>query len=425
MDSTDSEGNEVFQEKIKVPKHLIEKKRRARINNCLGELKKLVIEKDFLKGHRSSKLEKADILELTVEYLKRKAKPPYPVAVDGNTSDVQTRLYKRGYRECLEQVSRHLKTTGIEQSVSNSLLAELETVAQKVISKDSRMKGTNITSSYAETHSHTSVPKHSAQSDGPHHHLKCVASTTETHLATSTNSPKEQSHQNFKISPKAKEEIDQKWQMAPCNVYNSTSLMTDVSRLPSASMVTDVSRLPSASMVTDVSRLPSASMVTDVSRLPSASMVTDVSRLPSASMVTDVSRLPSASMVTDVSRLPSASIKSPREQMVHVDTHDVPSMCPVFGGLQSLTVLVPCQVLASAIPQINTTQHQTLGHICEHAELRSLGHHPGYSNAFSVNASCVSVNTQSNTRDIADVPLKDKYGCPFESIPLQSPWRPW
>ena len=52
----------------KSQKPIMEKKRRARINDCLNQLKALVLETDSDRS-RHSKLEKADILEMTVRYL--------------------------------------------------------------------------------------------------------------------------------------------------------------------------------------------------------------------------------------------------------------------------------------------------------------------------------------------------------------------
>ncbi|CAH1115088.1 unnamed protein product [Psylliodes chrysocephalus] len=63
-------------ESRKIRKPLIEKKRRARINDSLETLKQILLEsktylKEGKKGQRYSKLEKADILELTVTYLQQ------------------------------------------------------------------------------------------------------------------------------------------------------------------------------------------------------------------------------------------------------------------------------------------------------------------------------------------------------------------
>ncbi len=50
-------------------KPLLERKRRARINKCLDELKDLMTSALQEEGENLSKLEKADILELTVRHL--------------------------------------------------------------------------------------------------------------------------------------------------------------------------------------------------------------------------------------------------------------------------------------------------------------------------------------------------------------------
>ncbi|XP_034180275.2 enhancer of split mbeta protein [Osmia lignaria lignaria] len=55
----------------KITKPLLERKRRARINKCLDELKSLMIDALETEGEDISKLEKADILELTVRHLQR------------------------------------------------------------------------------------------------------------------------------------------------------------------------------------------------------------------------------------------------------------------------------------------------------------------------------------------------------------------
>merc|ERR1712141_947919 len=55
----------------KVVKPLIERKRRARINACLDELKDLMVFALQTEGESISKLEKADVLELTVNHLRK------------------------------------------------------------------------------------------------------------------------------------------------------------------------------------------------------------------------------------------------------------------------------------------------------------------------------------------------------------------
>ena len=52
-------------------KPLLERKRRARINKCLDELKDLMVSALQKDGESITKLEKADVLELTVRHLRK------------------------------------------------------------------------------------------------------------------------------------------------------------------------------------------------------------------------------------------------------------------------------------------------------------------------------------------------------------------
>lgn len=60
---------------IQIPKPLIERKRRARINKSLLELEKLLEEVIIVKSKtkKSGKIEKADILEIAVNKMKEMA----------------------------------------------------------------------------------------------------------------------------------------------------------------------------------------------------------------------------------------------------------------------------------------------------------------------------------------------------------------
>ncbi|XP_014242043.1 transcription factor HES-2-like [Cimex lectularius] len=64
-------------ESRKIRKPLMEKKRRARINDCLEELKKMLLQNkgEHLPEGRPTKLEKADILEQTVNFMRKLVNP--------------------------------------------------------------------------------------------------------------------------------------------------------------------------------------------------------------------------------------------------------------------------------------------------------------------------------------------------------------
>ncbi|CAB1329484.1 unnamed protein product [Coregonus sp. 'balchen'] len=78
-----------FAEKdIKIRKPIVEKMRRDRINVCIEQLK-LILEKEFHKQDPNTKLEKADILEMTVSFLRQQLQP-----------DPSQRDYGEGYSQC-------------------------------------------------------------------------------------------------------------------------------------------------------------------------------------------------------------------------------------------------------------------------------------------------------------------------------------
>ncbi|KAG7520856.1 transcription factor HES-5-like [Solea senegalensis] len=59
---------------IKLRKPVVEKMRRDRINTCIEQLK-IILEKEFHQQEPNSKLEKADILEMTVSFLRQQLQP--------------------------------------------------------------------------------------------------------------------------------------------------------------------------------------------------------------------------------------------------------------------------------------------------------------------------------------------------------------
>ncbi|KAM4738111.1 hairy-related 3 [Anableps anableps] len=86
----------------KVSKPLMEKKRRARINQCLDELKSL-LESYYSSSIRKRKLEKADILELTVKHLRNLQKIQ---SISVGASEIPD--YQLGFRSCLANVNQYL-----------------------------------------------------------------------------------------------------------------------------------------------------------------------------------------------------------------------------------------------------------------------------------------------------------------------------
>merc|ERR1712026_438203 len=105
----------------KVVKPLIEKKRRARINACLDELKELMVCALETEGESMSKLEKADVLELTVKHL-RKLKRQQMLA---SNPSLEMDRFHAGYTACATEVSRTLASTGVDLSAGSRIMSHL------------------------------------------------------------------------------------------------------------------------------------------------------------------------------------------------------------------------------------------------------------------------------------------------------------
>ncbi|XP_035243202.1 hairy-related 2 [Anguilla anguilla] len=89
-------------EKIKMRKPVVEKMRRDRINNSIEQLKAL-LENEFKANQSSSKLEKADVLEMAVFYLRGSA---YPTTQCHSPAPRQS--YTEGFTKCLEETLHFL-----------------------------------------------------------------------------------------------------------------------------------------------------------------------------------------------------------------------------------------------------------------------------------------------------------------------------
>jgi len=105
-------------------KPIMEKRRRARINHSLMELKSLILDALKKDQARHNKLEKADILEMTVKHLQtlRRQQVAKTIASDVTVSD----KYRAGFGECVSEVGRYLsRVDGLDTSVRQCLLNHL------------------------------------------------------------------------------------------------------------------------------------------------------------------------------------------------------------------------------------------------------------------------------------------------------------
>ncbi|MEQ2169413.1 hypothetical protein GOODEAATRI_025046 [Goodea atripinnis] len=97
----------------KLRKPLVEKLRRERINSSIEQLKSL-LGPEFLKQQPDSKLEKADILEMTVCFLKQLQQQQQP--------DVDSAAGDQGYSRCAEEVVDFLSNDEVKAQSQRRLL---------------------------------------------------------------------------------------------------------------------------------------------------------------------------------------------------------------------------------------------------------------------------------------------------------------
>ncbi|XP_010167714.1 transcription factor HES-5 [Antrostomus carolinensis] len=90
-------------EKNKLRKPVVEKMRRDRINSSIEQLK-LLLEKEFQRHQPNSKLEKADILEVAVSYLKQQSQRQDQTFIHKNPEQD----FNSGYLRCLKEAMHFL-----------------------------------------------------------------------------------------------------------------------------------------------------------------------------------------------------------------------------------------------------------------------------------------------------------------------------
>jgi len=107
----------------KVMKPMLERKRRARINKCLDELKDLMVNAMQNEGEDVAKMEKADVLEVTVNHLKKlRQRGQLTMKPLPNSQE----KYREGYTKCASEVSRCLASIeGVDVTLGTKLMTHL------------------------------------------------------------------------------------------------------------------------------------------------------------------------------------------------------------------------------------------------------------------------------------------------------------
>uniref|UniRef100_A0A3P8TXJ8 Transcription factor HES-5 n=1 Tax=Amphiprion percula TaxID=161767 RepID=A0A3P8TXJ8_AMPPE len=107
---TNSQEHLTLNQKLRKP--LVEKLRRERINSSIEQLKSL-LGPEFLKQQPDSKMEKADILEMTVCFLRR---------LQQQYQAVNTAAADQGYSSCVREVMNFLSKDEVKTQSQRRLL---------------------------------------------------------------------------------------------------------------------------------------------------------------------------------------------------------------------------------------------------------------------------------------------------------------
>ena len=106
----------------KVMKPLLERKRRARINSYLDELKDLMVTALQSEGESITKLEKADVLELTLKHLQKLKRQQM---LETNPA-IDVDRYRAGYTACATEVGRMMSSIpGVNIRLGTQLMSYL------------------------------------------------------------------------------------------------------------------------------------------------------------------------------------------------------------------------------------------------------------------------------------------------------------
>jgi len=112
---------------------LLERKRRARINKCLEELKELMVfalEQEE-RGEGAVRLEKADILEVTVRHM-RKLRAVHSLTLTPSTTYAQR--FRSGFTACAGEVGRFIAapSSGFDHQAARAIVSRLSDCVRTV-----------------------------------------------------------------------------------------------------------------------------------------------------------------------------------------------------------------------------------------------------------------------------------------------------
>ena len=229
-------------------KPMLERKRRARINRCLDELKELMSSALASEGENLTKLEKADVLELTVRHLHKlrerqalglsatTASSVAAAAANNNNNggnNETTDKFRAGFTHCAAEVSRYLATsTGLDVSVGQHLLSHLGRCVHQL--ESSSTSAPSSMSAVFPSASYTPPSSPTQQQQQHHHHHHQLMESTQ-HLLHLQQQQQQQQHQMrclslplMPVSPVSSPALsDMGTESGPCD-YSKYSIRSDL-----------------------------------------------------------------------------------------------------------------------------------------------------------------------------------------------------
>ncbi|XP_026098317.1 transcription factor HES-5-like [Carassius auratus] len=117
-------------DKTKMRKPVVEKMRRDRINRCIEQLK-VLLKAEIKANQHCSKLEKADVLEVAVIYLKNNTWPRAPDA------HAHAQSYADGFSRCIEETVRFLSLHK-QQQINKPVMGHFDGTQRAKVSAQDR-----------------------------------------------------------------------------------------------------------------------------------------------------------------------------------------------------------------------------------------------------------------------------------------------
>ncbi|XP_011197458.2 enhancer of split m8 protein [Bactrocera dorsalis] len=134
---------------LKVKKPLLERQRRARINNCLEALKKLVAE--LQADEAVLRMDKAELLEQTLVFVRQQCRGK----AQQQSAQVHTDSFRNGYMNAVNEVSRVMASTpGMSVQVGKSVMTHLGRSFNRLQQEQHQQQPLNITVQQQQQVSH-------------------------------------------------------------------------------------------------------------------------------------------------------------------------------------------------------------------------------------------------------------------------------